>query len=82
METVVSSKGQVVIPSALRRKYDIKKGTKVEVTDRDGRIVLEPVNRGTIRRLRGILKGTKVLEGLMADRARDREKEDAGLRSR
>jgi len=46
METVVSSKGQVVIPSALRRKYDIKKGTKVEVTDRDGRIVLEPVTAG------------------------------------
>jgi AbrB family looped-hinge helix DNA binding protein len=82
METVVSSKGQVVIPSALRRKYDIKKGTKVEVTDRDGRIVLEPVNRGTIRRLRGILKGTRALEDLMADRARDREKEDAGSRSR
>ena len=82
METVVSSKGQVVIPSALRRKYDIKKGTKVEVTDRDGRIVLEPVNRGTIRRLRGILKGTRALEDLIADRARDREKEDAGLRSR
>jgi AbrB family looped-hinge helix DNA binding protein len=82
METVVSSKGQVVIPSVLRRKYEIRKGTKMEVTDQGGRIVLEPVNRGTIRRLRGILKGTRALEDLMADRARDREKEDAGSRSR
>jgi AbrB family looped-hinge helix DNA binding protein len=82
METVVSSKGQVVIPSALRRKYDIKKGTKVDVTDRDGRIVLEPVNRRTIHRLRGLLKGTGALEGLMAERARDREKEDEGSRTR
>jgi hypothetical protein len=54
----------------------------MEVTDQGGRIVLEPVNRGTIRRLRGILKGTRALEDLMADRARDREKEDAGSRSR
>ena len=82
METVVSSKGQVVIPSVLRRKYEIRKGTKMEVTDQGGRIVLEPVNRWTIRRLRGILKGTRALEDLMADRARDREKEDAGSRSR
>jgi AbrB family looped-hinge helix DNA binding protein len=82
METVVSSKGQIVIPSTLRRKYQIKKGTKVEVTDRDGRIVLQPLTRGTIRRLRGVLKGTGALEDLMAERARDREKEDDASRSR
>jgi AbrB family looped-hinge helix DNA binding protein len=82
METVVSSKGQIVIPSSLRRKYEIKKGTRMLISEQDGRIVLQPVNRRLIRSLRGSLKGTLSLDDLMAERARDREKEDAAPRFR
>jgi AbrB family looped-hinge helix DNA binding protein len=51
-----TTKGQVVIPSWLRKQFQIEDGTKamVEVTP-DG-ILLKPVTAVTIRRLRGILK--------------------------
>jgi AbrB family looped-hinge helix DNA binding protein len=33
MDTHASVKGQIVIPAVLRRKYGIKKGTKIIVSD-------------------------------------------------
>ena len=82
METVASVKGQIVIPAPLRRKYGIKKGTRIQVYEEDGKIILQPVNRELIRRLRGVLKGAGALEELAAERARDREKEDAKFSAR
>ncbi len=79
METTVTVKGQIVIPAPLRRKYGIKKGTRISIHEHDGQIVLEPINLQSLRRLRGLLNGTHALEELMAERARDREKEDAEL---
>ncbi len=73
METVATVKGQIVIPAALRRKYGIKKGTRIHIRDEDGRIVLQPITREHLRRLRGSLKGTGVLESLMAERAWERD---------
>jgi AbrB family looped-hinge helix DNA binding protein len=56
-EVSVTQKGQVTIPAHLRRKYGIRGGTKVEVTEEDGRI--------TIKRIVGILD----LAGAGADAA-------------
>jgi len=80
-ETRATEKGQIVIPAALRRKYGIKKGTRIQVFEKNGDIVLNPLTpeviRARLRKLRGIVKGgpslTKELE---AERARDREKEE------
>lgn len=77
METVVSSKGQIVIPVELRRKYSLKKGTRVHLTEQNGSIVLQPVNRAMIRSLRGMFRGGDLLGNLEADRARERDREDA-----
>jgi len=77
MQTRVSVKGQIVIPAPLRRKYGIKKGMKVYVFEEGDKIVLEPVNDRLLRSLRGILKGTGAFEEFVAERARDREREDA-----
>jgi AbrB family looped-hinge helix DNA binding protein len=41
--SVVTAKGQFVIPAELRRKYGIKKGTRISVSDRNGEIVLQPM---------------------------------------
>jgi len=42
METsITTSKGQVVIPKRLRRKYGIKPGTKVGFIDKNGEIILK-----------------------------------------
>jgi AbrB family looped-hinge helix DNA binding protein len=42
MDITVSSKGQVVIPSEIRKKYDIEQGTKLRVTESDGLVILIP----------------------------------------
>jgi len=43
--TTVSSKGQVVIPRALREKYRLTSGTRLHVTDSDQGLVLAPLRR-------------------------------------
>ncbi len=73
MHTKATVKGQVLIPVALRRKYGIKKGTRISITEEKGRIVLEPITPDSIRSLMGSLKGTGALEELMADRRRERD---------
>lgn len=53
-----TSKGQVVIPAALRRKHGIRAGTKVCFLEDDfGRIILQPVTEEYIARVRGCLAG-------------------------
>ena len=51
-----TTKGQVVIPLRLRKLYHIEDGTRVIVTATDEGILLKPVTRHAINRLRGILK--------------------------
>ncbi len=81
VSTHVMAKGQVVIPAELRRKYDIKKGTRVNFLEEDGRIVLQPVTRALIHSFRGIFKvrpGAKpASQQLLEDRAEDLRMEEA-----
>ena len=51
-----TTKGQVVIPSWLRKQFQIEDGTKAMVQATPEGILLKPVTSVTIRRLRGILK--------------------------
>ena len=55
--SVVTSKGQLVIPAPLRRRLGIKKGTRIAFTEDDGRLIVQPVTREFIRGLRGSLRG-------------------------
>ena len=73
MRTRATVKGLVLIPVALRRKYGIKKGTRISITEEKGRIVLEPITPDFIHSLMGSLKGSGALEELMADRRRERD---------
>ncbi len=52
-----SSKGQIVIPAQLRRKYNIGRGTKLNVLDGDGEIILRPVLQDVVRQARGLFRG-------------------------
>jgi AbrB family looped-hinge helix DNA binding protein len=71
--SVVTTKGQLVIPARLRRRFGIKKGTLVTFTEDDGRIIVQPVTREFIRGLRGSLKGEpSALEMLLDERKRER----------
>ena len=75
METYATVKGQIVIPASLRRKYGIKDGTKIIITDIGDAIVLKPVTEQYLRNLQGSLKGKGGLKVLLEERARDREAE-------
>ncbi|MGH7771130.1 MAG: AbrB/MazE/SpoVT family DNA-binding domain-containing protein [Candidatus Binatia bacterium] len=72
--SVVTVKGQVVIPSKLRRKFGIKKGTQVYLYERDGEIVIKPITDEYIRSMAG-MAGTKgkLLKALMEEKAKERE---------
>jgi len=70
---VVTTKGQLVIPARLRRRFGIKKGTVVTFTEDNGRLIVQPVTREFIRGLRGSLKGgPSALAALLEERKRER----------
>ncbi len=73
METRATIKGQIVIPAALRRKYHIQGGTRIQVYEEKGRIVLYPVTRETIRKARGLFKGSGALKILREEREKERD---------
>jgi AbrB family looped-hinge helix DNA binding protein len=75
METVATSKGQVVIPSKIRRKLGIKDGThiQIDVDEVNKKIILTPVTREYVHSLRGKYKGKGLLKALMAEKKRERE---------
>jgi AbrB family looped-hinge helix DNA binding protein len=76
-----TTKGQVVIPSWLRRQFHIEDGTKCVVQATPDGILLKPVTAALIRRGRGILKakpGDKPLAVEWAEHKREeRELEEA-----
>ena len=76
METYATVKGQIVIPASLRRKYGIKNGTKIIVTDIGDAIVLKPVTEQYLRNLQGSLKGRGGLKVLVDERRKDKEREE------
>ncbi len=74
----VTSKGQLVVPSRLRRKYGIKPGTKICFIERNGEILFQPVTRDYIRSICGMFKTeTSATEELLKERAKDKEREEA-----
>lgn len=52
----VTSKGQVVVPARLRRKFGIKPGTRLNFSEEKGRIVVQPVTKEFIDSFCGIFK--------------------------
>lgn len=75
METYATVKGQIVIPSSVRRKLGIKQGTRIEIEVDEGgqRIILTPITREYVHSLRGKYKGKGLLKALMAEKQRERE---------
>lgn len=72
----VSSKGQIVIPSHLRKRYGMKEGTTILIQEEQGRLVLAPSNFDAVLALGGSLRDLPLEDDLARDRqmARDREK--------
>jgi AbrB family looped-hinge helix DNA binding protein len=76
----VTSKGQLVVPSRIRRRFGIKPGTRVNFVEEGDRIIFQPVTREYIDSFCGIFKlkpGEKsVVQELLEDRRAEKEKED------
>jgi len=67
--TTVTTKGQVVIPAPLRKKLNLRKGAKLSVSEKDGKIVFEPMETDTVAAGRGMLSTHgRVLRRLIEDR--------------
>ena len=74
--TTVTTKGQIVIPSKIRRRMNIKRGTRLYIEEKGDELILKPVTPRYFEKIAGVLqtKG-KLTRLLLEERARDKEKE-------
>ena len=66
-------KGQVIIPAELRKKFNIKKGTRVSIVEGEGQVILiKSLPDDPIEASRGMLKGkTSLTKALLKDRHKE-----------
>lgn len=80
LTAIVTSKGQIVVPARIRRKFGIKPGTHIRFIERGQEILFQPVTREFIRSLQGSLRGEgPVTTELLRERAADRKREEGRL---
>jgi AbrB family looped-hinge helix DNA binding protein len=78
--TTVSSKGQMVIPAAIRELLGIEAGTRIAIRIEGEELVLEPQTLAAklriLKELRGCTAGgPSMTDMLLEERRRDRERE-------
>jgi AbrB family looped-hinge helix DNA binding protein len=75
--TVVTTKGQIVIPSKIRRRLNIKRGTKLCIVEKGDQIILQPLTNEYFEKMAGILntKG-KLTKAILEERTKEKELED------
>ena len=73
--SVVSSKGQIVIPAALRKKYRLKAGTRVVFREEEGHLVLDPNPYDAFLALEGTIDAP-LTQWLAEERAAEKRRED------
>ncbi|MCC6297784.1 MAG: AbrB/MazE/SpoVT family DNA-binding domain-containing protein [Anaerolineales bacterium] len=75
MQTIVSRRGQTVVPAAIRIRHKIKDGDQLVWID-DGQVIrVIPVPADPIKALRGSGKGQQLNARLLEERRKDREQE-------
>ena len=72
--SVVTIKGQIVVPVKIRRKFGIKKGTRIAFVEQDNKLIIQPLDKNYFESMAGILgTGGKVLKSLIDDKKKERE---------
>ncbi|MBB6142223.1 AbrB family looped-hinge helix DNA binding protein [Silvibacterium bohemicum] len=74
--SVVSSKGQIVIPAKLRKKYRLDEGVTVIFQEDQGKLTLEPESFAALYALQGSLKEFPLEETLNQERETARLREE------
>lgn len=73
----ITTKGQLVVPAKIRRKYGIKPGTKVYFAERNGEIVFLPATKDYVRSVCGMLKSdSSATKELLKERTKDKRSEN------
>lgn len=78
MNVTVSSKGQIVLPAELRKRYGIEAGSKLGIVDLAGSIYLVPLPDDPIKAARGMLKGkpNAGTKALLKERRIEKERDE------
>jgi len=73
LSTTVTSKGQIVIPSQIRKKINIKKGAKYYIEEDGNNIILRPMTKEFFMGMAGTIapKG-KLLKTLMLEKKKEK----------
>lgn len=70
----VTSKGQLVIPSKMRKRFGIKPGTKINFYEEEDGIKLMPITPDVVKANIGFLgKEGDLLKALMEEKKKERE---------
>jgi len=72
----VSTKGWVVVPAELRKKYGLTPGVQVHIVDYGGVLALVPLSTDPVKEAAGMLKGASSLtQSLLAEHAQELARE-------
>ena len=82
METTVSTKGQVVIPRAIRERLGLEPGTRLEVEDRGESIVLRRLDARKRYTVDDIMALPRYYQGPPVSDSEIHDRLDADLRRR
>ena len=74
--TVLTTKGQVVIPSDIRKHMRLKKGTRLCVLEAGGRLLLQPLTVDYFEKTAGVLKTKgRLARALLEERRKEKGRE-------
>jgi len=77
METsVITTKGQLLIPKRIRNKYGIKSGVKVIFEETENGVIIRPMNADYFKSFRGILKSGNLKEEMKEMKEEEKKLED------
>ena len=75
MQTMVTKRGQTVIPAAIRRRHHIRDGARLVWIDDGQTIRVVPVPADPIAALEGSAKGEQLVALLLEERRKDSQHE-------
>jgi AbrB family looped-hinge helix DNA binding protein len=75
METsIMTSKGQILVPKRLRRKMNMKPGSRIAFIEQGDDLLIQPLDKSYFEKFAGILSGKgDLIKELMKEKARERK---------
>ncbi len=75
--TSMTTKGQVVIPSAIRKRLNITRATRLCIVESEGKVILQPITEDYFDQMAGIVpsKG-QMLKDLLQARRQEKDREE------